>query len=630
MYYPFKKQLTKTFNLYKIDDLKTKYQTFFKQFFIILFKLFLMLIACVILFYAIYGVRLAFYIRDYLDNDLIISSGQDVIDQLNQMMYEIQNFSLDFNIDGGIFGSTYSIIGDFLQLLIEAFLKVILKILIPILNAVLGSLVQNVADALSLLNDPVEPISVDVLNNYLNARLIMYQTALTLDLIASIVDAIPWVDFGSGFSDLALQMWHVGDLIGQKYNDTIVPMVSTAEHMWNSIVMPFTSILNSSLALITSLTGLTLLIPILTHNENTLFHLPIYFWISYITSLIFVVGILSFQLVSVSGSSNQKKKQRMGKNIIGGIMMTVISIIFIPILFLSLIFISGLIIENIFNASNIFAISDANSLSNLFVSNSFINGASLFPPGISGNWLIPDYPTGYYNGQSIIITSTYFDYTFFIIFSTLTIIFLFIIIFWLIIKIFNLIQFMILGPITTSFFIKDGGLSFKSWLGEVLNLFAQLTIMSIQIAILIAISAVLNISLNEQLSLNPKISIFLVTFLIAAMTISMFILFTKLKNILFKDRAVKASISSEDFEGTKVDANVLNKSLEINSKNLSATIKKVSKNEQKIQNKNFALNKQIGKINDELFKEVKSMKDVQKVNSKMYDQIKNTKNGGRR
>lgn len=619
MYYPFRKQINKTLLIHEIKDSKKMFFEFFKQVFIIFFKIFLIFVLVSISIFVFNQIKLLIYVKKYYNNDEIINSMSNVLNDFDHIIYSLENIKNSFEPLFGI--SDIPIIGGVFDELINLLFNVIFLIIKWLLIQILDSLQDGFADALDLLNQPIEPITTEVLNNYKEAQQIFYMLSFKLDVIVTIADAVPMFDFGMGLSDLSNQIWNIGNMVGDKYENVLLPMVETAENMWNSIVMPFTSIFNISLYLIATLTGLTLFVPILTQNQDTLFSLPIYFWLSFMVSIIFIVGILTFQLVVVSGTSNQKKKQKLGKNIIGGIFMTIFSFIFIPILFLSLIFVSAIIIENIFGLSGMYEVSENNSFSKLFVGNSFINGATLFPSGISGNWEIPSYPTGYYEGQTIIVTSTYFDYTFFITFSSIAIIFLFVIMFWLVIKIFNVVQFMILGPITTSFFVKDGGSSFKSWISELLTLFLQLTIMSIQIAILISISRVLSIVLNESVSINPKISIVLVTILIAAMSISMFVFFTKLKNIVFKDRTVKASMSPDDFEGTKVDANVLNKSLEVNSKNISATIKNASKREEKILSKSLDLSQRTSKINDELFKEVKTMKNVQKVNSEFYKEL---------
>lgn len=613
-YYPFKKQIQNSFSIPTRDvSFIENFVFFFKQVFWMMVKVLLLLLVSFILFSII----------EIIKTEVLLS-------RLRHL-----NFDKEYNLIQDDFNNVFSELQKTLDMLnsisfkgvgpnniIDWIINFITNVIVNMIIQMLSFIQSDIKEAFKLLSEKIDPITIDVKNNFDQAQLIFYICSLKIEALSIGLGFLPFIGGGGdALSHLSDDLWNLGNMVNEKYNDVILPVINNSYNNWNTIVYPFTSILESIFQIIFMFTGLTLFLPIMSGNTDTFLHLPVYFWLSFIISIIFLVIILFSQLLSISASNNQKKKQKIGKNIMGGITITVASFIIIPLFYIVLTTISIIIIESVLSisvfSSGITTNDVSKEIGNLLTSLSYQNGATMMPPDWSGGMRdIPIGPYGYYlmpdSGglATIIITKEYFNYTMFIIGLTLVLVSTGFLACLIIAKTFNLLSIMILGPIVNAFFIKDGGLAFRSWVSSVGRIFFEIIIIVLQLCLILASLGTISYLLNDFISHNNITAFLLLVLIYITMIISIFIMFTNIKKIFFKEKGiVNATLNQSDLEGLKVDSMIKNKSLEISSKNLTKVLNKNSMNLMKRNELNLSKsNKNAFLMNREMNKNINNMK----------------------
>lgn len=481
----------------------------------------------------------------------------------------------------------------------------------------ISSNVYSQIQSLSVIDiDPITANTVNDLNRTIRELNMISRSCLIAAEAFADGSAIPGVDL-TGVADWFLTIskeaneWAL--YLTDYLNNTVMPLISHVENQWSSIVVPLSKLVDSLMWILITFSGLGIFIPLFSGGEGFL-GAPIYFEISFIISLIMMVVIIISQLLNVSSSgTNEKKKKSIGKNIFGGLFMTLGSLIFIPLLFIMFSYLTITIVYVIFDSLGM----DTEHINNItenfsyiIYSNSFKGGAATYS-FLQDSSVIEVGPYGYYRGDLILLTPSYFDYTLFAIISSLFIIFEIVIVVLIIIKFLQLLQLMIIGPITNAFFIKDGGVSFNSWFSQTSATFFELIVIGLQIAIFVIIAYTINFNYNSELSNNNYLFLIMIVVLFAGLTITSMLSFLSIRKIFFKDNNVKAKLDSRDLKGLEVDSNIKNKSLEIESKTLSNSLKKSNE----LAMKNMSLSKSSMKID----------KNMEKLNSDLLRTINNQK-----
>ncbi len=627
MYYPFKKQINETYNIFNSNE-GNKYSpslTLLKNAFIIFVKITLLMILIFLSYSIINIIKYSIIVSKYnhaskqleaqfsyvfqildsytslsklnIQNDL-----NDILNYLNQLP-DLNELNID----------DYGIISSIIQSAIDILINKILVIILSLLS-------NGFQDAFSLLNKPVQPILSDAYQNYADASKIFMDLGIKLDVLSAVVGAIPFIGgAGEGIGELANEMFMLSPIIMNKYNESVVPLINESVNSWNSIVLPISGILDSFVQVIFLLTGFSLFIPILTSSVDSTFGLPIYFWLSFMISIIFMLLILFGQLLSIAKSNGQKERQKLGKNMIGGFTMTIASMIFIPLLFITSSSIIVVLISKTFAVSGYMDMQSF-SLSRTLMNNSMLNGATIVPPGIDiADWDIPSYPYGYLDGTTIILTSTYFAFSTFSVYASLIAASLIVITCLLIYKMLVLLHLLVIAPITNAFFIKDSGLSFRNWYRKTLSIFSEILLIAVQFCLLLIFSDNINYILNDILSYNKYITLTLLLSITISLTISLLTMHTSIKDIFTSRKSVDARIDKNDLSGAQIDSHISNRELNVSDKKLNKVIKEVNAKEMKFREKQIK-NENIN------FKEIKkelstNISNMNLVNSKNIDKL---------
>ncbi len=544
MKYPFNKQINKVYNLEQYSNLATKIRVFSIQALIIFFKVLLTIIIGLAILYFIQSLQIKILYKNLNDQNL-----SAYYSNVKNQILEIQN---NWN-------AMYE----------EIVTTGIMSSIVSWLNSFLNSTFNSVIEALNvLISTPTEPITSGTIGSYLSAADTFYSLGVTCDIAALALSAIPFgIDFETPLSIISEELFTLGDFVLNKYNTTILPIIEKTNSQWQSTVLPLTTTINSCIVLTSSFISVTFFLPILIGNESGLFGLPIYFWLAFAVSIILTFIMLFYSLVKISSTSSQGEKNKGAKNFVFGLMLTLLSFIIIPIIFAVVMTFFILIIESIFSVSMLNGSSlSSQSISELFVSNSVKNGAIFL-----GDF---NHPYGYLDGNIILLTNNYFDYTFFTIFSIVVIILLFVLMIIIIIKVFTMIHYLLIGPIVMVMYMRDGMIMFSTWSRNVVKLFFEIMIITLQLVLMLELCNLFNSTINEILSYNPESMIIMFTILFASTIIGIFVFSTNITNLFFKDNRVKAELEKNSFDDVKIDTNITNKNLKVRDEGLSKTVRK--------------------------------------------------------
>ncbi len=574
MYYPFKKQINKVYNINKNLNVSDIFKIFVKQTFIILFKIIglILIIFFMISFFRFIKIEIMY--SKISVNEIVIRANV-LLDTFNYWIFNLNELSS--SIERGIVSDIFNLI---LNILTSS-----------------SSDLNNAINA--LVNAPSEPITSETLSNYLYAANTFYILSFEFTMYSLIFGSLPFgLDFEIAFEGIAKELFTLGDMVIDKYNTTIIPLIDETNNLWMSLVYPLTSIINTSLMLLTSFTGVAFMMPILIGNQGTSMGLPTYFWLFFAVSLLLMILFAIINLVKISSNSDKGERNKTIKNFTFGFVLTITSFIVIPIIFGSIIIFFALIIESLFGVS---LLADANlttnSISLMLVSNS-VKGNAQFLGDLS-------HPYAYMDGEIILLTKTYFDYTMFSVFAIITFICLFILSVIVLVNIFSILQYLIIGPIVSLMYMRDGIIVFSNWFRNLIKLFFVFTIIVLQILLMVELANVFNTSLNDVVSYSKLSLMMLFVLLFVSSIVSIFVFSRSISNIFFKDYKVKAEIKKGDMDGVKVDANVKNNTLKVSDDNLSRTLKTNINKVQKNNNKNLKIfSKKIEDIGKNNLKEI--------------------------
>lgn len=236
MYYPFKKQINETYNIFNSNGVN-KYSpllTLIKNAFIIFIKIALIILLLFLSYAIINIIKYQIIVSEYnkaskkleaeFSNVFLILGSytslvkQNIQDDLNNIIVSLNQLPKLNEIDIDDYGIISNIIQSAMNFIINNLMMYILSILS-----------NGFEDAYELLNKPIQPILSDAYQNYSDASNIFIHLAVQLDGIAMALGGIPFVGgVAEGVGELSSEIFSLSPLIMNKYNDNVVPLINSS------------------------------------------------------------------------------------------------------------------------------------------------------------------------------------------------------------------------------------------------------------------------------------------------------------------------------------------------------------------------------------------------------------------
>lgn len=409
---------------------------------------------------------------------------------------------------------------------------------------------------------------------------------------------ITWLDF---INEVLKLIDNILSIINQSLINQNLKNISY-EHLnsyWNVFVNPLVKLTDGIFYIIIALTGIPLVKSLLFNfsTDNSLWNLPKIYWYGFLISLILVVFIILYQLLSVASKNNNNEKSARTKNIIFGTTLIFSSIIFIPILFWMINYLILFILNMIFSQ---FEINGTFSFSKMLFDLSFVSFEN-------DSLMISNVPNTPYLLNTILSPDVFYHLLFL---SGLFLVSYYEIklLIFILARSFNILFLFISGPIVNSMFVYDGGEKMQIWFKKIFSEFFSITIIVLSFVILVSSFSIIMYSLKplQEMAIENNyiycaklmnysfVMILIITFFQSSTK------FKEISNNLFFGQDIKISgqLKTETKNNTiqgklneKYDLNSISNSIKVNSE----IMKKNLDNNIKIQQKKLYSQKNIDK-----------------------------------